>query len=101
MFLSRLRGANPGAKAKVEPEAGANPHTGGDLRLRDGQPPKGRDSEDQGSIARVWASRRRQCVLLVPEPEIKKQAQAPTPPDLKTTEATTKPKYQHQQQPQS
>ncbi|KAI3439988.1 WOX9 [Psidium guajava] len=85
--------ANPGAKAEVEPEAGANPHTRGNLRLWDGQPAEGRNSENQDSIAGVWASRRRQCVLLVPEPEIKEQAQAPSPPDIETTEATTKPKH--------
>lgn len=66
----------------MESKTGANSDTRSNFQLRHGEPSEGRDKEDQSTIARVRSSRRRQRVLLVPEPEIKKQAQAPPSPKL-------------------
>ena len=66
----RLRRAEPGAEAEVEPEAGADSDIGGDIQLRDGEPSEGRDQEDQSSASGVRPGRRRQRLLLVPEPAV-------------------------------
>lgn len=60
----------------MEPEAGADPDSGGDLQLRHGEPAARRDPQDPGAAPGVRPGRRRQRLLLVPEPPV---AVAPTP----------------------
>ncbi|GJM89752.1 hypothetical protein PR202_ga05969 [Eleusine coracana subsp. coracana] len=61
----------------MEPSAGADPDPGGHLQLRHGEPGARRDPAHPAPAQRARPRRRRQCLLLVPEPKVPHQAQAP------------------------
>ncbi|GJN15230.1 hypothetical protein PR202_gb02124 [Eleusine coracana subsp. coracana] len=61
----------------MEPSAGADPDPGGDLQLRHGEPGARRDPAHPAAAQRARPRRRRQRLLLVPEPKVPHQAQAP------------------------
>ena len=54
----------------MDPKAGANPDPGVNLQQRDGEPSQGGDGEDPKAAREIRLRRRRQRLLLVPEPAV-------------------------------
>lgn len=81
---ARLRRAQPGAEAPMEPEAGADPDPRSHLQFGYGEPSPRRDKEDQNPIAGIRSGGRCQRLLLVPESQVQEQAQAKAPSDGET-----------------
>ena len=70
----------------MDSKARANPHTGVHLQQRHGEPAKGRDRQNKEAPREVRLRRRRQCLLLVPEPTV--QISPPPAPDAAAATTT-------------